>query len=151
VLGTLLLVAATPRAGIAFVACQVASAVVAVVLVGALGRTVSHRREERLISALAIVGRSSVAAVFLQVSAAEPEVAATCVVAVTVLSLVLAGEMLRLGPRQRRVIETDPRLTSKEADSAATGSSSSALRGLRDPANDVTASCLLRPEPSIRQ
>ena len=151
VTGTALLVVATPGADIVFAACQVVSAGVAVVLVLALARTEWHRREERLVSALAIVGRSSMALVFVQVSAAEPWVADVVVVSLTVLSLLLAWEMLCLGPRQARVTDTDPRLTSSAVDNAAAGSSSSSLRGLRLPANDVTASSLLRPDPSIRQ
>ena len=151
VTGSLLLVAATPAAGWVFAACQLALAAVAVALVVALARTGSHRREERLVSALAIVGRASVAAVFFQVTADRPWVGALCVACLTALSLALAGEMLRHGPRQRRVRVTDPRVTPSAVDRAATGSSSSALRGLRVPANDVTASSLLRPDPSIRQ
>jgi 4-hydroxybenzoate polyprenyltransferase len=151
VTGTVLLVAATPGAGWVFAASQVVSATVAVALVVALARTPSHRREERLVSSLAIVGRASVAAVFFQVSADDAWVAGLGVVAVTVLSLALAGEMLRHGPRQRRVSVTDPRVTPSAVDSAVAGSSSSALRGLRVPANDVTASSLVRPDPSIRQ
>ena len=91
------------------------------------------------------------AAVFLQVASGSPAAAAYVVVGTTVLSLLLAAEMLRLGPRQPRVTVTDPRLTSSAVESASTGSSSSALRGLRDPAKDVTASVLPCPEPSIRQ
>ena len=67
------------------------------------------------------------------------------------LSLVLAVEMLRHGPRQSRVTVTDPRLTSSAVASADLGSSSSDRRGLRLPANDDTASVLSRPVPSIRQ
>jgi 4-hydroxybenzoate polyprenyltransferase len=151
VLGTLLLVAATPDAEWVFAASQAVTATVAVALVVAVARTRSHRREERLVSALAIVGRASVAAVFFQVAADGPWVGSLWVVSVTTFSLVLAGEMLRHGPRQRRVTVTDPRLTPSAVDNADTGSSSSALRGLREPVNDVTASSLVRPEPSIRQ
>jgi 4-hydroxybenzoate polyprenyltransferase len=150
VLGTVLLVVATPGAGWVFVACQAVLVAVAVTLVVALARTEAHRREERLVSALAIVGRASVAAVFFQV-AAGAAVAPACVVSVTTLSLALAGEMLRHGPRQRRLTVTDPRVTPSAVDSAVIGSSSSTLRGLRDPANDVTASSLVRPVPSTRQ
>jgi len=151
VTGTVLLVAATPGAGWVFVACQVVAATAAVALVAALAGTESHRREERLVSALAIVGRASVAAVFFEVSSDAPWVGSLSVVAVTTLSLALAVEMLRHGPRQRRLTVTDPRVTPSAVDRAVAGSSSSALRGLRDPANDVTASSLVRPEPSIRQ
>jgi 4-hydroxybenzoate polyprenyltransferase len=151
VAGSLLLVVATPGTGWVFALCQAVSAAVVVALVVALARTGSHQREERLVSALAIVGRASVAAVFFQVTADRPWVGTLCVACVTVLSVALAGEMLRHGPRQPRLTVTDPRLTPSAVDSAVTGSSSSDLRGLRVPANDVTASSLLRPDPSIRQ
>jgi hypothetical protein len=149
--GTVLLVAATPGAGVVYAACQAVAAAVAAGLIVALAGAPSHRREERLVSAVAIVGRASVASVFLQVTAERAWVADLTVVAVTLLSLVLVGEMLRLGPRQPRLTVTDSRVTPSAVVSAATGSSSSAWRGLRAPANDVTATSLLRPDPSIRQ
>jgi 4-hydroxybenzoate polyprenyltransferase len=149
--GCALLVVATPGATWWYAACQVVLTAVAVLLVARLARTTRHRDEERLVSSLAIIGRASVASLFVQVAAAAPGAAAYGVVGFTLLSLLLAAEMLRLGPRQARVTSTDPRRTSSAADSAATGSSSSDLRGLRESANDVTVSVLSRPDPSIRQ
>jgi 4-hydroxybenzoate polyprenyltransferase len=99
--GTLLLVFATPRATWVFAASQAVLAATAVILVGVLAVTTSHRREERLISCLAIVGRAGAAATFLQIAAAEPWVADASVGAMTAASLVLAADMLRHGPRQR--------------------------------------------------
>jgi 4-hydroxybenzoate polyprenyltransferase len=151
VVGTVLLVSATPRAPWWYVGCQSVLAVGAVVLVARLAVTEAHRTEERIISSLAIVCRATVAVLFVQIVAGSPEAAAYGVIGTTALSLMLAVEMLRLGPRQTRVTVTDPILTSRAAESAATGSSSSALRGFRDPVNDETASVLSRPVPSIRQ
>ena len=151
VAGTAALVVATPGVTWWYAACQAVLAASAVLLVALLAMTETHRTEERVISSLAIVGRASVAAVFFQVASGSPAAAAYAVVGTTALSLLLAAEMLRLGPRQPRVTVTDPRLTSSAAESAATGSSNSALRGLRDPAKDVTVSVLSGPEPSIRQ
>ena len=151
VAGTAALVVATPGVTWWYAACQAVLAASAVRLVALLAMTETHRTEERVISSLAIVGRASVAAVFFQVASGSPAAAAYAVVGTTALSLLLAGEMLRLGPRQPRLTVTDPRLTSSAAESAATGSSNSALRGLRDPAKDVTVSVLSGPEPSIRQ
>ena len=99
--------------------------------------------------------RSSAAARWRRCSwrspASAPAAAAFGVVGLTALSLLVAEEMLRLGPRQVRVTVTDPRRTSRAVDKADAGSSSSALRGLREPANGDTASVFSRPEPSIRQ
>jgi hypothetical protein len=122
-----------------------------VALVTRLARVSSHRVEERIISAVAIVGRAAVAVAFVQIGAATPWAAAIGVTGVTLLSLLLAAEMLRLGPRQRRVRLTDPRLTSSAADSAVVGASSSDLRGRRAPGNSEIASSLVAPDPSIRQ
>jgi 4-hydroxybenzoate polyprenyltransferase len=149
--GSALLVVATPRVTWWYAACQAVLALVAVALVARLARSTQHHHEERLVSAAAIVGRASMAVLFVQVAAAGPAAAAYGVVGFTVLSLLLAAEMLRLGPRQPRVTVTDPRRTSSAAESDAAGSSSSALRGLREPANDVTARVFSRPDPSIRQ
>jgi 4-hydroxybenzoate polyprenyltransferase len=151
VAGTALLVAETPGGTWSYAVCQGCLAGVAVMLIARLVVTEAHRREERVISALAIVGRASLAVLFVQLAATAPLAAAYGVVGFTALSLLMAAEMLWLGPRQARVTVTDPRRTSSAADRAATGSSSSALRGLRDPANDDTASVLSRPDPSIRQ
>lgn len=117
VAGTALLVVATPGSGWVFATSEAVLAGAALSLVGRLAATTSHRREERLVSSLAIVGRAGVSAVFLQVAATESWVAGLCVSAVTALSLLLAVEMLRHGPRQRhapaisvsRMIFTDGR------------------------------------------
>ncbi len=151
VAGTAALVVATPGATWWYAACQTVLAASAVLLVTRLAVTGTHRTEERVISSLAIVGRASMAVLFFQIASDSPTATAYAVVGTTALSLLLAAEMLRLGPRQPRVTVTDPRLTSSAAESAATGSSNSALRGLRDPAKDVTVSVLSSPEPSIRQ
>jgi 4-hydroxybenzoate polyprenyltransferase len=149
--GSALLVVATPGVTWWYAVCQAVLAAAAVLLVLRLAVTDSHRADERCISALAIVGRASLAAVFVQVAASAPPAAAYGVVGLTALSLLTATEMLRLGPRQARVTVTDPRLTSSAVDRADAGSSSSALRGLREPANTDTASVFSRPVPSIRQ
>lgn len=149
--GTSLLVVATPGGTWWYAACQAVLAASAVVGVALLARTTSHRTEERLISSLAIVGRASMAATFVMVAAGTPAAAAYAVVGTTVLSLMLAAEMLMYGPRHTRVTVTDPRRTSRAVESADTGSSSSAFRGMREPAKDDTASCFSRPDPSIRQ
>ncbi len=151
IVGTSLLVVATPGATWWYAVCQATLAIVAVLLVLRLAVSDSYRADERSISAVAIVGRASLAAVFVQVAVPVPSAAAYGVVGFTALSLLLAAEMLRLGPRQARVTVTDPSRTSSADESAAAGSSSSALRGLRDPAKDDTASVLSRPDPSIRQ
>lgn len=149
--GSALLVVATPNPTWWYSACQAALASVALVLLGGLARTTHHRQEERLVSSLAIVGRASLAVLFVQVAASGSGAQAYGVLGFTALSLLLVAEMLRLGPRQARLTVTDPRRTSRTVDSDATGSSSSDLRGLREPANDVTATLLSRPDPSIRQ
>jgi len=151
VVGSGLLVVATPNATWWYAASQGVLAMCAVAMVAALARPTRHRTEERLISSLAIVGRAAVAAVFLQVAASSPLAAAYAVVGTTVMSLLLAHQMLRHGPRQARVTVTDPRSTSSAVESAATGSSNAALRGLREPPNVDTASDFSRPVPSIRQ
>jgi 4-hydroxybenzoate polyprenyltransferase len=151
VAGSALLIVATPNATWWYAGCQGVLATVAVVLVARLVRPAGHRTEERLISSLAIVGRASLALVFLQVTAATPVASAYAVIGTTVLSLLLARQMLRNGPRQARVTATDPRRTSSAVSSAATGSSSSAFRGLREPANVDTVRDFSRPVPSIRQ
>ncbi len=102
VAGTVLLVLATPGATWWYAAAQGVLAASAVVLVARLAVTETHRAEERLVSALAIVGRASVAAVFAQVAAATPSAAAYAVLGTTTLSLLLAVEMLRHGPRTSR-------------------------------------------------
>jgi 4-hydroxybenzoate polyprenyltransferase len=151
VVGTALLVAATRGGSWWYVASEALLAVAAVVLVTRLARADSHRHEERLVSALAIVGRAAVAVVFVEVGAATRVAAAVGVTGVTLLRLLLAAEMLRLGPRQTRVRLTDPRLTSSAAASEAIGSSSSDLRGRRAAANNEIASTWVAPDPSIRQ
>jgi 4-hydroxybenzoate polyprenyltransferase len=151
VVGTAMLVAFTPGGSWWYAASEAPLAVAAVALVTRLALVGSHRVEERIISAVAIVGRAVVAVVFVQVGAATPWAAAVGMTGVTLLSLLLAVEMLRLGPRQRRARLTDPRVTSSAADSAAMGASSSDLRGRRDPANSEIARSLVAADPSIRQ
>ena len=151
VAGTALLVAATPHATWSYAACQAVLAATAIVLVGRLARAEGHRTDDRIVSALAIVGRASLAAVFFHLAAATPAAATYTVVGGTGLSLSLAAEMLRHGPRQTRLIVTASRLTSSAVVSPATGSDSAAVRGLREPANDETASLFERAVPSIRQ
>jgi hypothetical protein len=146
-----MLVVATPGVSWPYAVCEALLAVAAVALLARLAVTEAHGEEERVVSALAIVGRATVAAVFVQVGAGAAWAAAVSVTGLTALSLLLVAEMLRLGPRQSRVTLSDPRVMSSAADSAATGSSSSVLRGRRDPGNDETASTLVAPDPSIRQ
>lgn len=150
VVGTALLVLATPGATWWYAVSQAALALVAVGLVLALARTAAHRTEERLVSAIAIIGRAAVASVIVRISATTEWAAAVGVLGITLLSGWLALEMLRHGPRQR-VTVTAVIGTSSAADRQATGSSSSDRRGFREPANEVTASSLDRPEPSVRQ
>ena len=54
-------------------------------------------------------------------------------------------------PGRGRAIPSDTDDRQRAAERAATGSSSSVTRGVREPANDVIASALARPEPSSRQ
>jgi 4-hydroxybenzoate polyprenyltransferase len=151
VAGTALLVTATPNATWWYAACQTVLAVTAIVLLARLARAEGHRTDDRIVSSLAIVGRASLAAVFFELAAATPAAAVYTVVGGTVLSLVLAAEMLRHGPRQTRLTVTASKLMSSALDSAVTGSSSSAFRGFREPAKDETASVFERAVPSIRQ
>lgn len=148
--GTLLLVAATPGATWWYAAVQGLLCVSAVALIRRLARTTDHRSEERLVSTIAIVGRAGVVCLFVQLSAAPAGALVGMTLTVT-LSGWLAAEMLRRGPRQPRVTVTDAISVSSTVESAATGSSSSEVRGFREPANDVTASVFGRPVPSSRQ
>ena len=99
VAGTAGLIVATPGATWWYAAVQVGLAAAAVALVTALVLTSSHRREERIISALAIVGRAGVSAALALLAAGTTRAAAVGVVGVALLSLWLAVEMLRRGPR----------------------------------------------------
>jgi len=151
VAGTWLLVAATPDATWWYAVCQAVLATAAIVLVVRLAGAKGHRTDDRIVSSLAIVGRASLAAVFFHLAATDPAAAVFAVVGGTALSLMLAVEMMRHGPRQTRLTVTASRLTSSAVDSALTGSSSSDFRGFREPVNDETASVFERPVPSIRQ
>jgi 4-hydroxybenzoate polyprenyltransferase len=106
--GSVVLIAATPGLTWWYAGCQVVLATCAVVLVVRLAVCDGHRLEERLVTSLAIVGRGSVAALFAEIAAGAPAAAAYGVVGATVLSIVLAAQMLRYGPRQTRLTMPDP-------------------------------------------
>jgi 4-hydroxybenzoate polyprenyltransferase len=86
------------------VAAQVASTVAALVLLRGLSRSDGHRRDEWLISALAIVGRGSVLTVIahLGMSSAGWSTSATgaMALALSAVTLGLARSMVRHGPRR---------------------------------------------------
>jgi 4-hydroxybenzoate polyprenyltransferase len=110
VTGTALLVVTTPATTGWYVAVQAALACTTVVLITRLAVTTSHRQEERLVSAVAIIGRAAVAAVFVQVGAATTWAAAVGVAVIGLMSLVLAIEMLRHGPRAAAFFDVRPEL-----------------------------------------
>jgi 4-hydroxybenzoate polyprenyltransferase len=149
--GTTLLIAWTPSQSPAFAVTETALGAAALALITALAVAEAHQVEERIVSALAILGRAGVAALFVQIGAAAPWAAEVTVTGVGVLSLFLALQMLRHGPRQRRLTFSDVNETSSAVASRSAASPSSVLRGRREPGKQVTSSTFSRPELSIRQ
>jgi 4-hydroxybenzoate polyprenyltransferase len=110
VLGAATLVAA-PGMSVAVAVAEAALLAVALVLLHRLRRDGGPRRDETLISAIAIVGRGMVLAVIAQLSALDagksPRFAAVLVVGLTALMLADVGSMLRHGPRTRLTVPDD--------------------------------------------
>jgi 4-hydroxybenzoate polyprenyltransferase len=102
VAASVLVVTLSPHRTPAMVVSTVASAGLAVWLLGLLATAREHRTEERIISALAIVGRGAVLVAILplwaRAASTPPVVAELLVAGVAVLSGGQALEMLRHGP-----------------------------------------------------
>jgi 4-hydroxybenzoate polyprenyltransferase len=97
-LGTALLVGATPARSTVFVVAECTLSAAAIALVVRLARPLSHRTEERVISAVAILGRTVLTVLFFHLSATHPVVNDLLNAAVTLLTLSLAAQMLWHGP-----------------------------------------------------
>jgi 4-hydroxybenzoate polyprenyltransferase len=110
VLGAATLLAA-PGMSAAVAAAEVTLLAVALVLLRRLRTDLGHRRDELLISAIAIVGRGMVLVVVAQLSALDarkPALFAAVLVAVlTALTLADVRSMLRYGPRTRLRLPAD--------------------------------------------
>ena len=107
--GTLLLVGPFPRPVTAFLFATLLAA--ALWLLGLLSLDGGSRRDERLVAALAVVGRGTVvvllAGLSLPGSRLAPLPAVGVMVALTAVVLAQARRMARLGPRPRRIPELE--------------------------------------------